>query len=711
MSQYGFFVDLSRCIGCHSCTVSCKQWHDIAPGPAKPMRVYQWETDAFPDTKLHMLPVMCYHCEKPSCLEACENKAIYKEEKYGAVLVDPDKCRGNRKCWAACPYGSPQFPGDESDSKMVKCNMCIDRLEEGLKPICVLSCSMRALEFGPMEEVVEKYGSRNRLGTRPGYGPCRLACPAEVNAEGYMAFLAEGKFKEAIELFRETTPFAGVLGRVCTHPCENDCQRGKIDQPVSIRALKRYMADYELKEGRKKAAPVDANRKERVAIVGSGPAGLSCAYDLVRMGYPVTVFETAPKSGGMLRYCIPEYRLPKAILDNEIGYIQELGVEIRTSVPQKSIAEIFREGYGAIFVATGAWISQRLGVPGEEAEGVLPALDFLKRANSGERIDLGKNVVVIGGGSVAIDSARTAVRLGAENVHLICLESRDLSCRDRMLAQDLEIEEAEEEGIVIHSCLGISRIITERGRVDRLETICCTSVLDDKERFAPTFCEGPSPVLKADTVIVAIGQKVDSNHFVELEKTLSGNIRADGVTLETSMKGVFAGADVVTGPANVVRSIAQGKQGAESIHRYLRGMDLRDGRRPPVEDPGKTAGTKSIRLPVIPVKERKGFREVAQNFNSETAMEQTTRCLRCGTTLPCVVFKPVDPKERVIPWDARRALELWQKRQAEDGETLPDIFRDLSDVTDPSVDMIGRNRLVLKPRNSEELLHYTTDDE
>jgi NADPH-dependent glutamate synthase beta subunit-like oxidoreductase/Fe-S-cluster-containing hydrogenase component 2 len=675
------------------------------------MRVYQWETGVFPNVKLHLLPIMCYHCQDPACMEACDNKAIYKEDKYGAVLVDPTRCRGERKCWAACPYGSPQFPGDEAGLKMIKCTMCIDRLEEGLKPICVLSCSMRALEFGPMEEILTKYGNPNRLEAKPGYGPCRLACPAEINAQGYMALLAEGKFREAIELFRETTPFAGTLGRICTHPCEIDCQRGKIDQPVSVRALKRYMADIELKEGRKKALPIPATRKERVAIIGSGPAGLSCAYDLVRMGYPVTVFETAPKSGGMLRYCIPEYRLPKDILDNEISYIEELGVEIKTGSQRKSLREIFSEGWQAVFVATGAWTSRKLGVSGEEAEGVLYALDFLKKANSDERTALGKNVVVVGGGSVAIDSARTALRLGAERVCLVCLESRDLTCRDRMLAEELEIEEAEEEGVKIHSCLGVRQIVAENGWVSSLETICCTSVLDDRGSFAPQFCEGNSPAFRADTVIVAIGQKVDSGSLSELEKSASGNILADEVTLETSIRGVFAGSDAVTGPANVVRSIAQGKRGGESIHRYLRGMDLREGRRPPAADPSLGRGERSVPLPNIPLADRKGFREVALGLDDNRAKEQADRCLHCGSTLPSVVFRAVEPRRMVIPWDPWRALELWQKRNAENGESLPDVFERPSDIFEAPADIVGRNRLVLKPLNSEELLAYTTDDE
>jgi NADPH-dependent glutamate synthase beta subunit-like oxidoreductase len=711
MNQYGFFVDLSRCIGCNSCTVSCKQWHDIAPGPIKPMRVYQWESGAFPNVKLRMLPIMCYHCATPTCLEACENKAIFKEETYGAVLVDPEKCNGSRRCWEACPYGTPQFPGDEAGAKMTKCNMCIDRLVDGLKPICVLSCSMRALEFGPMEEMVQKYGRPDRQHARLGYGPCRLTCPAEVDAEGYIALLKEGKLREAIELFRVASPFAGVLGRVCSHPCEADCQRGKIDQPVSIRCLKRYMADVELEQGRKRAAPLPVTQTERVAVIGSGPAGLSCAYDLAKKGYRATVFEAAPKCGGMLRYGIPEYRLPKAILESEIAYVEELGVDLRTGMPQTSLAEIFRQGYQAIFVATGAGISQRLSIPGEEASGVLYALDFLKKANSGEDTGSGKNVVVIGGGSAAIDSARTALRLGAKEVHLICLESRDLTCRDRMLAEDLEIEEAEAEGVIIHSCLGVSRISTEEGKVSGLETISCTSVLDNAGRFSPTFCEGLAPTLKADTVIVAIGQKADVGNLAELEKTASGNIRVDETTLETNVKAVFAGSDAVTGPVDVIHAIAQGKRGAETIHRYLQGMDLRVGRRPPARKQTRGRGETSARPPAISIRDRKDFSEVTPGFDAKTAEEQAGRCLRCGTTVPSVIFKAVDSKTMVIPWDARRALELWRKRWAENGESLADVFDDPSRVFEAPVDIVGRNRLLLKASNSEELLYFTTDDE
>jgi len=711
MTQHGFFVDLSRCIGCNSCTVSCKQWHDIAPGPAKPMRVYQWETGNFPNIRLSMLPIMCYHCENPVCKEACPNNAIYKEEKYGAVLVDYDKCRGTRKCWEACPYGTPQYHSDDPDDKMLKCDMCIDRLEEGLKPICVLSCSMRALEFGPMDELIRKYGNLNRLEAGPEYAPCRLACPAEINAEGYIKLISEGKVKEAIEVLREATPFAGVLGRVCTHPCEADCQRGQVDQAVSIRLLKRHMADDELKRGRTKATPVEKTKRDPVAIVGSGPGGLSCAYDLVRKGYPVTIFEAAAEGGGMLRYGIPEYRLPKDILDNEIRYIEELGVEIKGKTRVANSDDIFKQGYKAIFLAIGAWVSQKLGVEGEDASGVIYALDFLQKVNCGTGVELGKKVVVIGGGSVAIDAARAALRLGASEVQLICLESRDLTCRDRMLAQDLEIEEAEEEGVMIRDCLGISRILTGEDQVISLEMINCLSVLNDRGRFAPQFSDGPGPVIEADTVIIAIGQKPDTSAFPELERVPSGIVKVDALTLETNIKGVFAGGDMVTGQADVIRAVAAGKQAAVSIDRYLNGVDLRQERNLVRKGVAERPWIKSSRPSVLPVEDRKGFTEVVEGLDEKTASEQARRCFHCGSTIPSVIFKPVDRQVPVLPWDSVRALELWQRRQPHEGEALPDIFAYITDVTEVPQEIVGRNKLVLKAKNSEELLYYTTDNE
>ncbi len=712
MPQYGFFIDLSRCIGCNSCTIACKQWHDIEPGPAKPLRVYQWENGGIPELKLHMLPVMCYHCEQPVCVDACENKSIYKEEKYGAVLVDTEKCRGNRDCWRACPYGTPQYANDDPDTKMLKCDMCIERLEQGLKPICILSCSMRALEFAPLPEIIQKYGYTRRLYAKPGYAPCRLACPAGCNAEEYKRYIAEGKFKEALESFRDFSPFAGVLGRICTHPCEDECQRGLIENPLPIRTLKRFMADVEMKAGGSQLHGCLIANKKRVAIVGSGPAGLSCAYDLIKKGYPVTVFEAAPKSGGMLRYGIPNYRLPKEVLDHEIGYIQALGVEIKTGKEVKEISSLFSEGYEAVFLATGASLPRTLPSVTGTVEGGLFGIDFLRDVNSGKEFRLGERVIVVGGGSVAIDAARVAWRLGAEEVQIVCLESRNLRSPERMPAQESEILEAEEEGIIINPSLGIKGVLVDNGRLKGIETVTCSSVFDDQGNFAPIYTTELVREIPGDTLIVAIGQTPNPSNFKEIEKKASGEIKTDPITLETSIQGVFAGGDAVTGAADAITAVSTGKTAALSIDLYIRGEDIKKRRAPPIEK--KSAGSmrdRTARTPQLALEERRSFKEVILPLPEAEAIEHANRCFRCGTTMPCVVFKSVDAKEMVIQWDPIRALELWQKRQPCKDEPLPDVFSTIADVLYASREIVGRNKLVLKAENSEELLYYTTDNE
>lgn len=793
MTQYGFFIDLSRCIGCNSCVIACKQWHDIEPGPAKWMRVYQWEKGAYPDIEVHTLPIMCLHCQNPVCADACPHQALFKEEKYGAVLVDPEKCTGERKCFAACPYGAPQYASDNPHEKMTKCNMCIDRLEQGLTPICILSCSMRALEFGPIEELRKKYSQGTAAsGLSQDHPPCGIACPAGVDAAGYIKLIAEGQPAEALKLFRQSTPFAGVLGRVCVHPCEIECQRGKFDEPISICSLKRYMADSEFiaktnpgenkaenpsqspftkgrsaetaispfgQRGNKADFPVSHPEKpgfqeKKVAIIGSGPAGLTAAYDLSKIGYPVTVFESAPEAGGMMRYGIPAYRLPKDILDHEISLIKEQGVEIKTGSPVKNLEKILnQEGFDAAFIATGAWQSQKLNVEGEEAKGILYALDFLKRANSGKKVKPGKKVVVIGGGSVAIDSARLSLRLGAGEVHLVCLECRDLSTADRMPAQSQEIMEAEKEGVVIHDSQGISRILTHENRVAGVETMDCLAVRDSEGKFAPRYDRCNLATLEADQVIIAAGQTVDTAIFSQALKYSGGRVSVDPVTLVTSVLSVFAGGDMALGAADIISAIATGKQAAVSIDRYLNGTDLKEGRKALVKSarekplaagkshsgysgnpsrpffkkgdtlslvekgPGAGSLAKGEKATTSPLaKDERAHHlpleaEAYSGLEDSLALEQAQRCLQCGITVPSVVFKPEDSKKQVVPWDPQKALDLWQKRYPDNGEKLPDIFENKLDILEVPEGTYLRNRLHLKPENTGELMTYTTDDE
>jgi len=495
--------------------------------------------------------------------------------------------------------------------------------------------SMRKAAYLPLPQAVPAAFAIDKRGT----APCRIACPAGVNAQGYVALISQGKFKEALELVRRAMPFAGVLGRVCTHPCELECERGKFDEPVSIRALKRFIADYELKTEREKVVPIETTKDSKVAVIGSGPAGLACAYDLIREGYAVTVFESLPRAGGLLRYGIPEYRLPKEVLDNDISYIQELGVEIKTKSPVEDLAEVFNQGYAAIFIASGAQGSQKMGIPGEETSGVIHALDFLRMVNAGVDIKLGNKVVVVGGGNAAIDAARASLRLGAREVTVVYRRSRD-----EMPAISSEVEEAEHEGIKIHFLATPTKVLSRDGRLSAIE--CITMKLGEPDasgRRRPVAVKGTEFTMNVDNVIIAIGQTVDKTALPkELNYTSWGTLEVDPVTLQTHIAGVFAGGDVVSGPADVVVAVAAGKEAAISIDRYLRGVSLTEERQVTpkrVENVSKERAQLKARAstPLLKLDERKGsFAEVELSFDEKTAIEEAKRCLNCGVCSECL---------------------------------------------------------------------------
>jgi len=410
--------------------------------------------------------------------------------------VDESKCTGCGECSKVCPI--------ELNSEF----------EMGL--------SKRKAIYIPFPQAVPNKATIDKRG----YSPCRVTCPAGVNVQGYVALISQGKFKEALEVVRRTMPFAAVCGRVCTHRCEAECERGKVDEPVSIRALKRFIADYETEAGREKAAPIEQTKKDKVAIVGSGPAGLACAYDLIRKGYPVTVFEAESVAGGLLRWGIPEYRLPKKVLDDEIEYIKELGVEIKTNTTVKDHNQLSKQGYKAIFLGTGASVSQKMNIPGEDSAGVIHALDFLKQVNNGEKVELGNRVAVIGGGNAAIDSARVAKRLGAGEVTIVYRRSRV-----EMPAAADEVDEAEREGILIHILATPVRVLNQDGRLIGIE---CTRMElgepDESGRRRPVPVEGSEFTVEVDNVIMAVGQTVDKSGLPkELGYTDRGTIYADPV--------------------------------------------------------------------------------------------------------------------------------------------------------------------------------------
>jgi len=500
--------------------------------------------------------------------------------------------------------------------------------------------------------------------------PCKQACPVHTEAGKYVALIAEGKFREAYAVARRPNPLASICGRICAAPCETVCRRGEIDAPISIRALKRFVTErfgVESMMDFSVLTEIYGHRAgrypEKVAVIGSGPAGLACAHDLALLGYSVTIFEAAPVAGGMLRLGVPEYRLPRALIQLEINAILSLGVELRTGVrvgTDVTLSALREQGFQAIFLGVGAMRSRDLAVPGLELDGVLRGIDYLLNINLGYKVEMGKRVVVIGGGNVALDVARTAarggeqenlqrnlsvvqaldvarsaVRFGAREVIVCCLESES-----EMPAAREEVEEALNEGVQFRHRLGPQRFVGENGSLTGVEFLTASRVFDETGRFSPQFIPGTEAVIPTDTVIMAIGQTGDLS-FLQPEdgvENRGGRITIDPATLATTAPGIYAGGDAAFGPRIAINAVADGKLAARSIDERLRGgprpagegeveveIHTRYRRAPDYE------GIPRQHPPSRPLARRIGIAEVEECFSEEQAVCEGKRCLHCWT--------------------------------------------------------------------------------
>jgi formate dehydrogenase beta subunit len=549
------------------------------------------------------------------CVAACQFGAI-KMGPEGYPVVDKEKCVGCGACEAVCP-------------KYV---------------MKVKTMSERLMHFNCIDD---------RL------APCRQTCPAEIDIPRYIARIREGNYEGAVDTIRERNPFLLACGRVCPHPCEANCRRGIEDEPVSINQLKRFVADYEMNSGERLPIATAPETRKRVAVIGGGPAGLTCAYFLRRLGHQVNIFEAMPKLGGMLRYGIPEYRLPKEVLDWEIQSILDLGVDYHTNVKfgyDFDLSSLVASGFDAIFMGIGAWKDASLRVEGEDLKGCYTGIDFLSRLAGGESFALGRTAAVIGGGNTAIDCTRNLIRLGVEKVYLVYRRTRG-----EMPANEVEIEAAEHEGVQFLFLAAPVRVKgDDDGNVTHLEYLKMElGEPDASGRRRPVPIEGSEALLETDMVITAIGQSPDvsftdrsKERLAELNTTRWNTIDVDPATMQSNIPYLFAAGDAATGPSLVVEAIGGGRRAARSIHQYIMGQEVKAQ----PKELGKDLIAESIfdqvngiiknaraPMPELPVEERiNSFVEVDHVLTEDSARAESNRCLSCCLT--CYDRDPVPGK-------------------------------------------------------------------
>lgn len=557
------------------------------------------------------------------------------------MFVNPDMVRSN-------------YISQVDKEKCVACGECVENCPTGALKLGQKVCTKTPIierkrelpydtEWGE-DKWNPNYRTNRKVVVDTGSSPCKAECPAHIGIQGYIKLAAQGRYTEALELIKHENPFPAVCGRICPRKCESACTRGDIDDPIAIDEIKKFIAQQDLNKETRYIPKLKHQYGNKIAVVGAGPSGLSCAFYLAIDGYKVTVFEKQKALGGMLTLGIPSFRLEKDVVNAEIQILRELGVEFKTGIEvgkDISLGDLRREGYEAFYIAIGAQGGRNLGIEGEEAEGVITGVEFLRKVNLGEEVNVEGETIVIGGGNVAIDVARTAVRIGSSKVEMYCLENRE-----EMPALGEEIHEALAEDIIINNSWGPKGIVTENGRVVGVEFKKCISVFDENRRFNPKYDEKTTKVVKAKHVLISVGQGIEWGGLIENSKIqLNPNktIKADLLTLQTEEPDVFAGGDVLTGPKFAIDAIALGKEGAISIHRYVHpgqsltiGRIKRDYRAFDKENLDLGGYDRISREKVSHVegdKSKETFNDLRETFTEEQVKKETERCLGCGATI------------------------------------------------------------------------------
>jgi len=499
------------------------------------------------------------------------------------------------------------------------------------------------MKWGPDQWNLD-YRTNREVVLDTGSSPCKAECPAHIGIQGYIKLASQGKYTEALELIKTENPFPAVCGRVCPRYCESECTRGDIDDPIAIDDIKKFIAEQDLKAEHRYIPEVRHQYGNKIAVIGAGPAGLSCAYYLAIDGYKVTVFEKQKALGGMLTFGIPSFRLEKDVINAEIDVLKELGVEFKTGTEvgkDVNLDQLRSQGFEAFYLAIGAQSGRSLGLAGEDAMGVVTGVDFLRDVALNQDMKIDGQTIVIGGGNVAIDVARTATRVGSSKVEMFCLENRE-----QMPALSEEIEEAIEENIAINNSWGPKHILVKNGKVVGVEFKKCISVFDENKKFAPTFDENETKIIEASNVLISVGQAMDWGKLTTGSKMkLNANmtIKADPVTYQTGEPDVFAGGDALTGPRFAIDAIAMGKEGAISIHRFVNhGQSLTIGR---LNRDYRSFDKENLnlegydRLPRQKAdhaeanESKKTFKDLRTTFTEDQIKKETERCLGCGATV------------------------------------------------------------------------------